>query len=601
MKTFIYFVLFLVATAICGVTSQFIGAWVFFKLTYMDTNAIQLDSLWVYINLYGNDQYLSTYVEMAIAASVLVTLIPTITAIVVYLLTRHIEELHGSARFANDKELKESGLFDKGEAPAILVGKRKGGKFDGEFVTFRGQQFVGVEAPTRSGKGVGIVIPNLVTYPDSIVCFDIKLENFTKSAGYRKAQGQEVFLFSPDGYAENDEDRDDVKIRSHRWNAFSYIRREGAYRVGDILTMTNSLYPVTGSKDDIWNESAGKLFKGLTLYMLDMETKTGIKPTFPRLLSLASPDGGLARWMEAQLQIGHLSEECSSEFKAFLGSANETRGSILTNFVAPLAIFSDQVVAASVSDDDFNLRDVRKKRMTIYVGVAPRNIGRFKKLLNLFFEQLLNENTQTLPEQNPKLKYQCLCVLDEFTALGRINIIEKAIGFCAGYNMRLLPIFQSRSQLEQKNAYDKEGADIIMKNMAIRVIYPPKEVDQDTKKVSETLGYKTVKSTSRSRNFGTASKSGNDSKSVSDQRRALMMPQEIVELGFETHASGLGIKTLLIKENMRPFIMEKIIYFDEPDFQIRVDFAMKNLPKIPLLPLTKQTEIRQKEIRECTV
>lgn len=214
--------------------------------------------------------------------------------------------------------------------------------------------------------------------------------------------------------------------------------------------------------------------------------------------------------------------------------------------------------------------------------MPARNLKNFGKLLNLFFEQLISENTRTLPEHDPTLKYQTLLLLDEFTALGRVKQIEKAISYTAGYNLRFLTIFQDEGQRE--DVYGKENAKNIAKNHAVKVVYPPKEVDDNVKRLSDTLGTKTVKKRKTSRSTGKGS-----SRTISEDelKRPLMMPHEIVELGFEKHpkATSLGIKTLILKENQRPFIAEKIIYFDEPTFAERVHYAESHVPDIPRLTI----------------
>lgn len=471
----------------------------------------------------------------------------------------------------------------KHKYPEILIGRVATGRYKGKLLKFRGQQFVCLAAPTRSGKGVGIIIPNLVNYRDSIVCNDIKLENFRKTAGFRASQGQDVFLFSPDGYALDEViDRPKMKLRSHGWNAMSYIRRESIYRVGDILNIAAIFYPITGDRNDIWNELAGKLFKGFCLFMLDNERVNKKYPvSFPQLLKLTSPDGGLVAWMKQQIDINIISEECKDEFYAFMAAPEETRGSILSNLVSPLAIFSDAVCAAATSRDDFDLREIRRKRMSIYLGVRPTNIKKFAKLLNLFWSQLIGENTQVEPDDDPTLKYQCLMVMDEFTSLGRVDIIRHSVGYTASYNMRFLIVYQTDSQLNEVTNYGREGAKTLKDNMAVKLIYPPKEVDEFTRSVSETLGYKTVKSFNKSRTRGKAGVTQTET----PQRRALMYPQEIVELGFEMY-KGVGLKQIILMENMRPFIADKIIYFDDPAFLSRVNYAKDNIPDIPLLDLS---------------
>ncbi|EPN0316298.1 type IV secretory system conjugative DNA transfer family protein [Vibrio vulnificus] len=590
----LFTLMFIVASVFSLIAGQYFGGYIFLKMNNIDLNVLNYDTLINYHELYkgsyGVDKEITKNLKLSYMGCFVVTFSPLIFTIAMFIAIREKEELHGSARFANDLELEKSGLLDEkpSKYPEILIGKVAEGKHRGKLIRFRGQQFLGLSAPTRSGKGVGVVIPNLVNYPDSVVNNDIKFENFRKTAGFRKSAGQEVYLFSPDGFTVTDNDRDLGLLRTHRWNPMTYIRRQEIFRIGDILAISSIFYPITGDKNDIWNELAGKLFKGLTLFMLDNE-KFGMEVSFPQLLRLTTPEGGLDAWMKDQIEMHLCSEDCKAEFYSFMAAPNETKGSILSNLVSPLAIFSDKVCAAATCADDFDLREVRRKRISIYVGVQPTNTKKFSKLLNLFWSQLISENTRVQPEDDSSLKYQCLLMLDEFTSLGRVDIIQNSIGYTASYNMRYFLIYQSDAQLEDRKVYDKEGAKVLKDNLAVEIVYPPKKVTEHTKQLSETLGYKTVKhkSRSRSRSMGNPTSTTDADR---EDKRALMLPQEIVELGYEKYM-GVGLKELIIMENMRPFKANKIIYFDEPAFMDRVDFALNNVPEIPLLDLSRHIPI----------
>lgn len=210
--------------------------------------------------------------------------------------------------------------------------------------------------------------------------------------------------------------------------------------------------------------------------------------------------------------------------------------------------------------------------MSIYLGIGAGNLPKYDKLMNLFFSQLIAVNTTTLPEQDPSLKYQCLMVLDEFTSMGYVGIIAKSIAYTAGYNMRYLMICQGISQLEHQSLYGREGAANLVENCAMRVIYPPKEVNEQTKRICETMGDKTVKSKSRTRTLG---KTLTGTETVSEQKRALMLPQELIELGTVCHekAKDVALKQLIVGEKIRPFVINKIISFDEPIFIERETYA----------------------------
>ncbi len=579
-------VIFFIATLFFIVIGNYVGAAVFFKLTDIPLSYVSFYSFYDNWIEYSQVEGFKVQLQKSLGAAIFVSLIPLILVIIIVLAGIKKEEIHGSARFANDRELLQSGLFpEKGKPrkyPSILLGKIPTGRFKGRFVEMVGQTFVGVSAPTGSGKGVGVVIPNLLNYSDSVVNSDIKLENFIKTAGFRKSQGQEVFLFAPDGYAVTKEERDSGVLRSHRWNPFFYVRRESAYRIGDLLILSNSLYPLSGdAKSDVWPSSAGKLFLGLSLWMLDTEKVTGKPPSLPYLLSLLGVDGGLSAWLKSELTQSYISDDCSRELNTYLGFPAETQGSVLLSFNAPLAIYSDETVAKAVSGNDFDFRDLRRKGITLYVGVQPPNKKRFQGLLNLFFEQLINENTRVTPEVDETLTHQCLAILDEFPALGRISQIKESIGFTRQYNLRYLLIYQDKSQLEDRALYSKEGADNIVSNFAAEVVYPPKVVNNRVKEICETLGTKTVKVDSNSRSQG---RGISRNRSTSLQKRQLMMPSELVELGHVRHETvDIGTKTLMFKENQRSFVMDKIIYFDEPVFLERMKYSTNNVPVIPLL------------------
>lgn len=521
-----------------------------------------------------------------------ITLLPLLLAGLIFFGLKPKQELFGSARFATEFEIKKAGLLptkaerQKFKYPSILIGKYKD-----KFLHFAGQQFLYLAAPTRSGKGVGIVIPNLLNYADSVVVVDIKFENFLFTAGFREKCGQKVFLFSPDGYAETEQARKDGTIKSHHYNPLHYIRRDMKYRDSDVQKIVDILFPPNDG--DIWKGLAGNLAKGLICYLLDTEKnqlqrneKSIIKPTIPLMMKLGTDKGGYSSFIERALKEHEdgentLSMATRAAFNEFLEMHDKGRSSVLMTFNAEMKVYTNPTCEAALSDNDFDFDNLRRERMSIYVGLSPDGLVTYSRLINLFFSQLIMVNTRTLPDQDSSLKYQVLLVLDEFPALGAVNILADAIGFTAGYNVRYLIIVQDHAQLCSDKLYGKERADNLRKNCMIRLIYPPKEVDANTKEISETLGYKTIKKKEHSRSYA----GGKVTRSVSDreQQRALMLPQEIVELGTINHKSGVSLKEIVIMEKVKPFIADKIIYFDESVFQNRKDYAIKNIPSIPLL------------------
>lgn len=462
--------------------------------------------------------------------------------------------LHGAARFANTAEIRKAGLLDPkgGLDKTILVGKK-----NGRYLTYGGYQFVILAAPTRSGKGVGIVVPNCLNYSDSLVVLDIKGENFDITSGFRAKHGQKVYLFAP---------FDEAGV-THRYNPLEYISDDPAQRLGDIDAIGTALYSGGNQNDKFWSENAKDLFRGLCLFVLE---RKDLPKTFGEILRQASGKGKpLKEYIFEELKkaqdTGHpFSNACIDCLNRVLSNSENTLAGIVATFGTPLLIFQNPRVDLATSANDFDLREVRRERMSIYFKMPPNKLKEGSVLVNLFFDQILNLNTRVLPSQDKTLKHQCLVLLDEMTSIGKVAMIAQAVSYMAGYNMRLLTIIQNKSQLE--DVYGKAGALTLLSNHALMVMYAPSPtVQSDAQEYSEMLGYETVKSRSRTSSMQSSSTS------TSDQRRALMLPQEIRELGQTREIVSL--------ENCKPILCDKIRYYEDPDFTCRAHLPPPSIPK----------------------
>jgi type IV secretion system protein VirD4 len=611
---------------------------------------------WTYWQAYQGDPIIAKRLKVSgIVAAVIgygVPLAATLAAM------REIRLLHGDARFANNAEIHKSGLL--GNAGIIL------GKLDKRFLMFPGLQFVLLAAATRTGKGVGIVVPNLLHWPDSVVNLDVKLENFLITSKYRASRGQKVFLFNPFAISEDGEGNP-LNGRTHRYNPLGYVSDDPRMRVTDILTIGYSLFPGEG-RDSFFDDAARNLFLGLTLYLCETPT---LPRTFGELLRQSSGKGQLVKTYlqglitarnfcecgdvvvsnvgddvdkvlkavmsirgigesDAQTMLGitpltlaenvpkaeikkveallkdagatfettlkllpvtqwdgvglpPLSMECVDAINRFTATSDNTLSSIMASFNTPLTIWASPIMDAATSANDFDLRDVRKMRMSIYLGIPANKLAESRLLLNLFYTQLINLNTNQLLHSTPKLKYVCLLLNDEATAPGRIGIIDKANAYLAGYGFRLLTIIQSPGQLEADapKGYGKEGARTLMTNHACQILYTPRE-QRDANEYSEMLGTYTFKAKGLSRQRGGKS-AGGYSESESDQRRALMLPQELKELPLT--------KEIINLENTKPIKADKIFYYRDRVFVDRLKSIAPSLHALGRkLPSKKQLE-----------
>ena len=501
-------------------------------------------------------------------------------------------ELHGSARFASIREIKKLGLMKKkftdDEVPDLLLGK-----FNGDYLRWSSDSTLYLAARSRSGKGVGFVVPNCLHYRHSMVVNDIKKENFFITAGYRAAHNHEVYFFNPSGTLPEHQRNPSAPLVSHRWNPFTYVRRNPVYTFKDILNIASVFYPIpleSKGSEKFFQSSAQKLFTGLAMYLIETEAERDMslpenKTTLAALFRLATPKDGssLAEWIKKEIELRDmqphtkLTENCRTLLQDFAGGNAKTGADILSTLTAPLTIFLDPAVEAATSGDDFYLDDVRKKRMTIYLGVSPEELKIYGTLLNLFFSQLADVNVrQGLPQDNSgKLKYQCLLLLDEFTALGRIRSIEEGISYLAGYGIRPVVVFQAPSQLE--SVYGKAASQTFFTNFACRIIYSPRE-QNEAEELSKLIGYYTYKAKSVSKSSG---KGRNTSNSTSDQRRAVMNPDELKTMP--------RTDCVITMEGSNAIYVEKIVYWTDPVFIKRMNWPA---PEIPVLNI----HIQQKAI-----
>lgn len=464
-----------------------------------------------------------------------------------FLLPRR-RSLHGDARFATRREIATAGLLSDQGVVLGRIGRR--------CLMLRGQQGVALAAPPRSGKGVGVVVPNALTWPGSLVCIDIKKENWTLTAGYRKQCGQDCFLFDP--FAEDG--------NTAHWNPFFYVSSEPHRRVNDLQRIADMLYPDPPNVDPFWTASARSLFLGIALYLFET-------PSLPRTIGevlrqgMASDDEGFGQHWKRLIEGRNsgrfpLSSQCVRSLYDVIDLAPVTASSIRKTFTSRLDLWLNPILDAATSSNDFDLRDLRKQPLSIYVGVNPDDLHRLRPVLNLFFQQSIGLQTRELPERNPELKHQVMMLLDEFTALGRIPIIAESISYLPGYNVRVVLVIQTPAQLRE--VYGANGAETMLKSLAARIVFAPKDFP-DAREISDELGFTTVPVKTLSRpTFDVSQGNARRSRSVniSEQRRALLLPQEVKALGSDD--------AIVFYEGLRPIRCKKIRYFKDRRFKERL-------------------------------
>ena len=470
--------------------------------------------------------------------------------------------LHGEARFARIGEIRRAGLLENKAGDGIIVG-RIGRKF--LTAGLADYPHVMLAAPTASGKGVGVVIPNLLHWNHSVIVLDIKRENWQLTAGFRARHGHRVFLFDPGS----------PHRRTHRWNPLAYVRDDPALRVDDIQKIGHMLFPDIPNVDPMWSASCRSLFLGLVLYLLETPGATVSLGQVAREMYASNEKRFETAFKQAQVSGKPYSVTCVHAIGDYLNTSDNTRTSIRKTFTSRFELFLNPILDAATAVNDFDLEQIRRTQMSIYIGISPDNLGRLAPLLNLFFQQVVDLNTRALPEHDKTLKYQVLLLLDEFKSLGKMPLLVDGVAFLRGYGVRLLPIFQSPSQVRE--IYGDEAARTFFENHHVRITYTPATIDAAAD-IARELGNYTYKARSVSRPQGFSGKGGTSS-STSDQQRALLLPQELRELHTE--------EAIIFAKGVKPIHADKIRWYKDPEFEGRPLAP----PEVPVAPASNAAPV----------
>lgn len=453
-----------------------------------------------------------------------------------------VRELHGATRWATRRELARSGFFAR--FGGIYLGTYGG--FPGRHLRFGGSEHIACYAPTRSGKGVGLVIPNALLYEATLVCLDVKKENYAATAGARALAGQRVFLFDPL----------DPEGRTARYNPFSYVRRGTLDAFDDVQRIAQMLFPHVQGDQAFWQDSARSAFTGAAAFLAETPE---LPLTIGEVLRLLTREDGPSYAMgliEARRIAGKpYTEATVSALSDFLRGSADLVNSIRKSVTSKLSLWFNPRIDAATAESDFDLRTLRHSLHAIYVGVSPDNIARLRPLLALFFQQLVDLTVRTLPQFDPKAKHQVLMLLDEFPLLGPMPVLADAFAFVAGYGMRLMLVMQSKAQLRDPALYGPDKAAAILDNCGAEVIFGTKDLGL-AKELSERLGFDTVEAYSRSGpRFWRMFRGGRLNVTASDQRRALLLPQEIMRLRPQD--------MVVIRPGLFPIHARRIRYYRE--------------------------------------
>lgn len=436
----------------------------------------------------------------------------------------------GNAHFASGWEIHQAGFF-KQEQESIIIGKHLGAP-----LYSNGFEHVLVFAPTGSGKSRSIAIPNLFHYPYSVVCNDVKFSLYETTSGYRsEVLGHECYCFAPtrtDGV-------------THCYNPLDVISKNKLERMTNIQQIAHSFIPDSPKESPIWTAGSRKLFKTLVLFLLDSQEHPATLGEMNRLVKQEHFD----HWLQEILDsTNHFDPEFYRNGYSYLNNAEKTRQGILETFSGYFELFDDPFIDAATSHSDFSFAELRRKKMTIYMGFSDDEMKRLAPLLTLMWQQLISSMLKELPDPI-KEPYPVLCLIDEFSSLGRIEQLRSSLKLLREYRVRCILMIQYIAQTYEKYSHDEAKAFI---NIKTKIAYTTEDLG-DAELISKMLGTRTQRVASYSVNQQQQGIS--DGKSVSYQAIALMRPDELMKMSPKV--------SLIIRSNTAPIKAKQLIWYLE--------------------------------------
>ncbi len=467
---------------------------------------------------------------------------------------------YGSARWASKREVARAGLL---ASEGVVLGM-----FGGRYLRHNGPEHVMAFAPTRSGKGVGLVVPTLLTWPESAVIHDIKGELWQLTAGYR-SRFSHCLLLNP------------TDSRSAAYNPLLEVRR-GAEEVRDTQNIADILVDPEGmlERRNHWEKTSHSLLVAAILHVLYAERDKTLRGVAALLSDPSRPFEVTLRTMMTTMHLGDAPHPVvASGAREVLNKSDNERSGVLSTAMSFLGLYRDPIVAAVTSRCDWRIADLidAEHPVSLYLVVPPSDISRTKPLIRLILNQIGRRLTESLEQDRPKggpqsaetmaggrARRRTLMMLDEFPALGRLDFFESALAFMAGYGLRAVLIAQSLNQIEK--AYGPHNA--ILDNCHVRIAFSTND-ERTAKRISDALG--TATELRAQRNYAGHRLSpwlGHLMISRQETARPLLTPGEVMQFPPD--------EEILMVSGHPPVRARKLRYFDDRNFIARV------LPPPPL-------------------
>jgi len=466
----------------------------------------------------------------------------------------------GDAAFQDTVSLRRAGWF-----------RRDGhifGRLRGRILRRKDDRHHLVIGPTRSGKGVGYVIPNALMFKGSMIVTDLKGEIFERTAAYRKAAGNQVFLFSPGS------------SRTHRWNPLDFVRSDRGDRTIDIQNMAAILIPeAAGSDNAIWQGLAQQVIAGVISYVLESRT-------FHNRRNLGEVSAFFNAGEDLQLLMKSITEReqdlsrfTLDSFNAYIALNERAARSALLDIQKALAPFRNERVLAATAVTNIDIASLQRRPVTIYLAPSITDMSILRSLLTLFVQQLMDLVTR---DHDPHA-LPVYFLLDEFRQLKRMDEVLNKLPYVAGYNIKMAFIVQDLKSID--NIYGETARHSLLGNCGLQLILGAN--DQATAEyASRSLGKRTIRYQSETRTIGVFGLP-HRTKVEQIRERDLMMPQEVRQMPED--------RAILLVEGQKPIFLRKLRYHAVEPFksaaaqrlQTQVEIPHVELPDVPVLLVTQ--------------